>query len=352
MMKIGRLPVGPGSPPVIVAELSGNHNGSLRRALRLVEAAAKAGAQAIKIQTYTAQTITLPSKAKPFQISHRGSLWRGTTLHRLYQRAHTPWAWHEPIFARAKQLGLVYFSTPFDNTAVDFLESLQVPAYKIASFEITHLPLIERVAQTGKPVLLSIGMATVPEIRAAVRTAKDAGCRSLILLKCTSSYPADVRQSNLLTLPDMQRRFRLPVGLSDHTLGLGAAAAAVALGACLVEKHLCLSRDEGGVDAGFSLEPGEMRQLVRAVRDSWSGLGKVQYGATPGEKSSRRFRRSIFLGRALRKKERIHFRDLLFLRPRIGIPVEEYRKVLGRKLKQNLGKHAALQWQHLLPSSR
>jgi len=221
MMKIGRLPVGPGSPPVIVAELSGNHNGSLRRALRLVEAAAKAGAQAIKIQTYTAQTITLPSKAKPFQISHRGSLWRGTTLHRLYQRAHTPWAWHEPIFARAKQLGLVYFSTPFDNTAVDFLESLQVPAYKIASFEITHLPLIERVAQTGKPVLLSIGMATVPEIRAAVRTAKDAGCRSLILLKCTSSYPADVRQSNLLTLPDMQRRGGLAGGPFHSTLWVG-----------------------------------------------------------------------------------------------------------------------------------
>lgn len=242
---------------MIVAELSGNHNGSLRRALRLVEAAAEAGAQAIKIQTYTAQTITLPSRTKPFRISHRGSLWRGSTLHRLYQRAHTPWAWHGPIFARANELGLVCFSTPFDYTAVDFLESLQVPAYKIASFEITHLPLIARVAQTGKPVLLSTGMATVPEIRAAVRTAKDAGCRSLILLKCTSSYPADVRQSNLLTLPDMQRRFRLPVGLSDHTLGLGAAAAAVALGACLVEKHLCLSRDEGGVDAGFSLEPGE-----------------------------------------------------------------------------------------------
>lgn len=351
-MKIGRLPVGPGSPPVVVAELSGNHNGSLRRALRLVEAAAQAGAQAIKLQTYTAQTITLPSKARPFRISDRGSLWRGSTLHRLYQRAHTPWAWHKPIFARAKQLGLACFSTPFDFTAVDFLESLKAPAYKIASFEITHLPLIARVAQTGKPMLLSTGMATVPEIQAAVRTARSAGCRDLLLLKCTSSYPADVRQSNLLTLPDMQRRFGAPVGVSDHTLGLGAAVAAVALGACLLEKHLCLSREEGGVDAGFSLEPAEMRQLVEAARDSWLSRGKIRYGGTAGEESSRRFRRSIFLARSLRKNEKLRFGDLLFLRPRIGIPVEAYRKVLGRKLTQNLGKHAALQWRHLAPQSR
>lgn len=351
-MKIGRLPVGPGCPPVFVAELSGNHNGSLRRALRLVEAAAQAGAQAIKLQTYTAQTITLPSKARPFRISDQGSLWRGSTLHRLYQRAHTPWAWHGPIFARAKQLGLVCFSTPFDFTAVDFLESLAVPAYKIASFEITHLPLIARVAQTGKPILLSTGMATVPEIQAAVRTARAAGCRDLLLLKCTSSYPADVRQSNLLTLSDMERRFRALVGVSDHTLSMGAAVAAVALGACLLEKHFCLSRKEGGVDAGFSLEPAEMKQHVEVVRDSWRSLGKVRYGATAGEKPSRRFRRSIYLARPLRRKEKLRFRDLLFLRPQIGVPVEDYRKVLGRKLTQDLGKHTALQWRHLAPRSR
>lgn len=351
-MKIGRFSLGPGSPPLIVAELSGNHNGSLRRALRLVEAAAQAGAQAIKLQTYTAQTITLPSKARPFRISDRGSLWRGSTLHRLYQRAHTPWDWHEPIFSKAKKLGLVCFSTPFDFTAVDFLESLKVPAYKIASFEITHLPLIAKVAQTGKPMLLSTGMATLPEIWAAVRTARGAGCQNLMLLKCTSSYPADVRQSNLLTLPDMERRFGVPVGISDHTLGLSAAVAAVALGACLIEKHLCQSRKQGGVDTGFSLEPAEMGKLVEAVRECWRSRGVVRYGATAGEMSSLRFRRSIFLARSFRKNEKLRFGDLLFLRPRIGIPVEAYRKVLGRKLKQKLEKHVALRWRHLAPQSR
>src|SRR5471032_2687529 len=278
--KIGERLIGADAPPFIIAEMSGNHNQSLDVALQIVEAAAKAGAHALKLQTYTAETMTLDLDEGEFFIKDPGSLWTGTSLYALYEKAHTPWAWHAPIFARAKELGMLAFSTPFDDSAVDFLESLNVPAYKIASFENTDLPLIRRVAATGKPLIISTGMASIAELDETVRAAREAGCRDLVLLKCTSTYPATPGNTNIRTIPHLRELFGCEVGLSDHTMGIGVSVASVALGATVIEKHFTLRRADGGVDSTFSMEPEEMRQLVLETERAWQALGAISYGPT------------------------------------------------------------------------
>ena len=299
-MKIGTQLIGVKHPPFIIAELSGNHNQSLERALKIVEVAAKAGAHAIKIQTYTADTMTLDLKEGDFLISDEKSPWKGKSLYDLYKIAHTPWDWHQPIFDCAKKHGLICFSTPFDETAVDFLEKIGVPAYKIASFENTDIPLIQRVAATGKPLIISTGMATQEELDESVAAARKAGCRDLILLKCTSTYPATPENSNLLTIPHLRERYGCEVGLSDHTLGIGVAIASVALGATVIEKHFTLKRSDGGVDSAFSMEPDEITELVTETKRAWQSLGKVFVGPTESEKLSITFRRSLYIVKNLK----------------------------------------------------
>ena len=299
-IRVGGRTIGPGRPPFIVAEMSGNHNRSLKRALAIVDAAARSGAHALKLQTYTADTMTLDLSRGEFMVGGGLKLWKGRSLYKLYQEAATPWEWHAPIFERCRRHGMIPFSTPFDPSAVAFLESLKVPLYKIASFELTDLPLIRAVARTGKPLLISTGMGTMGEIREAVAAARDSGARSLILLKCTSSYPAPPESSNLLTIPHLRGRFRCQVGLSDHTLGIGAALAAVALGATLIEKHFTLRRADGGVDAAFSLEPEEMRALVLESARARAALGAISYGPSAGEIESLKYRRSIYVTKDLR----------------------------------------------------
>ncbi|HHT48490.1 MAG TPA: pseudaminic acid synthase, partial [Firmicutes bacterium] len=287
--------IGPENRPFIIAEMSGNHNHSLDRALAIVDAAAEAGVQALKLQTYTAETMTIDKEDGEFFIDDPSSLWQGTSLYKLYQKAYTPWEWHEAIFERCRERGIIGFSTPFDQSAVDFLETLDVPCYKIASFENIDLPLIKKVAATGKPLFLSTGMATLAELDEAVRTARAAGCQDLILLKCTSTYPADPRSSNLMTIPHMRNLFGSQVGLSDHTPGIGVATAAVALGATVVEKHFTINRADGGVDAAFSLEPKEMKALVVETERAWQALGGISYGPSADEKPSLKHRRSLYI---------------------------------------------------------
>ena len=260
--------------------MSGNHNQSLDRALAIVEAAAEAGVHAVKLQTYTADTLTIDADTDEFFIKDSKSLWKGQSLYKLYQKAYTPWEWHKPIFDKCKELGIICFSTPFDESAVDFLESLGTPAYKIASFENNHLPLIRKAASTGKPLIISTGMATIAELDEAVKTAREAGCRDIVLLKCTSTYPSMPEDTNLMTIPHLKQLFNIEVGLSDHTLGIGVAVAGVALGATVIEKHFTLNRADGGVDSAFSMEPDEMKQLVEETHKAWQALGKVSYGPT------------------------------------------------------------------------
>ena len=291
MITIGKSQIGPANQPFIVAEMSANHNGSIERALAIVDAAASCGAHAVKLQTYTADTMTLDLSTDDFVIAEEESLWKGETLYHLYDKAHTPWEWHQAIFDRCRAHGLVGFSTPFDVTAVDFLESLDVPCYKVASFENTDLPLLERVARTGRPVILSTGMASISDLDESVSALRDNGCRSLVLLKCTSTYPSSPESSNIMTIPHMRELFGCEVGLSDHTKGIGAALAAVALGATVIEKHFTLERADGGVDAEFSLQPDELSLLVRESRCAWQALGKVSYGMVEEERKSLRFRK-------------------------------------------------------------
>src|SRR5471032_1707604 len=281
--KIGSRWVGDDAAPFVIAEMSGNHNQSLDQALRIVEAAAKAGAHALKLQTYTADTMTLDIDEGEFFIKDPKNLWAGSSLYALYEKAHTPWEWHAPIFARASELGMLAFSTPFDESAVDFLEGLNVPAYKIASFENTDIPLIRKVAATGKPLIISTGMASIAELDEAVTAAREAGCKDLVLLKCTSSYPSTPENTNVATIPHMRQLFGCEVGLSDHTMGMGAAIAAVALGASVVEKHFTLRRADGGVDSAFSAEPEEIAALVTETERAWQAIGEVRYGATESE---------------------------------------------------------------------
>lgn len=346
-MTIASRTIGLEAPPFIIAEMSGNHNQSLERALKIVEAAAAAGAHALKLQTYTADTMTLDIEEGDFFISDPASLWKGSSLYQLYQQAHTPWEWHEPIFERCRQLGLICFSTPFDDSSVDFLESLNVPCYKIASFENTDLPLIRKVATTGKPMIISTGMATIAELDETVRTAREAGCNDIILLKCTSSYPSTPENSNIRTIPHLHELFDVQVGLSDHSMGCGVAVAAVALGATVIEKHFTLSRADGGVDSTFSLEPEEMRQLVVETERAWQSLGQVSYGPTEKEKKSLVFRRSLYVVKDMKAGEVFTRENVRAIRPGYGLPPKFIDTFLGRQISLDVKKGTPISWELL-----
>ena len=333
-----------GQMPFIIAEMSGNHNQSLERALAIVDAAAETGVDAVKIQTYTADTMTLDIDRGEFFIADKNSLWQGESLYRLYEKAHTPWEWHKPIFDRCKKHGIMGFSTPFDNTAVDFLEELDVPCYKIASFENVDLPLIRKVAKTGKPIIASTGMASVAELDDLVCTARGNGCEDLTLLKCTSNYPASPEGTNLRTIPHMKQLFHCRVGLSDHTLGIGAAVSSIALGATVIEKHFTLSRADGGVDAAFSLEPGELAQLVRECRTAYEALGEISYAVREQEKQSLRFRRSLYIVEDMEAGDEFTEKNLRSIRPGLGLSPKYYDIILGKKIKKDVARGTALQW--------
>ena len=341
---IAERTIGPDSAPFVIAEMSGNHNQSLERALEIVEAAASSGAHGLKIQTYTPDTMTLDLDEGDFFISDPNSLWQGKSLYALYGEAYTPWEWHAPIFERARALGMVPFSTPFDASAVDFLESLDSPCYKIASFENTDLPLIRRVAATGKPMIISTGMATVAELDESVRVARSAGCRDLVLLKCTSNYPATPQNTNIRTIPHLRELFGCEVGLSDHTMGLGVAVASVALGATVIEKHFTLRRADGGVDSAFSLEPDEMRSLVVETERAWQSLGQVCYGATAAEEKSKVFRRSLYIARDLHAGEVLDASAVRAIRPGRGLPPKYIDIFLGKTVKWDVKKGTPLSW--------
>lgn len=343
-MKIGHIEVGSGQPPFIIAEMSGNHNQSLERALALVDAAAASGAHALKIQTYTPDTMTLNLREGEFMVSDPGSLWSGKSLYELYQQAYTPWEWHGEIFARAASHGMLAFSTPFDESAVDFLESLNVPCYKVASFENTDLPLIRRIAATGKPMIVSTGMATLAELDLSVKGAREAGCRDLVLLKCTSTYPAAPTNTNLMTIPHMRDLFGCDIGLSDHTMGVGASVAAVALGACVVEKHFTLSRADGGVDSAFSLEPQELALLVTETRRAFDAMGVVRYGPTEAEKASLVFRRSLYVVQDMAAGDMFTAQSVRAIRPGLGLAPRHYDAVLGRMARVAIKAGTPLSW--------
>lgn len=343
-MQIAHRSVGRGSPPFIVAEMSGNHNQSLDRALEIVDAAARAGAHALKLQTFTPDSITLDVRGGDFLVDDEKSLWAGNNLHDLYVRAHTPWEWHQPIMERASRQGMICFSTPFDDTAVDFLETLEVPAYKIASFENAHLPLIRKVAATGKPLLISTGMATLAELDEAVSTARGAGCRDIVLLKCTSTYPATPDNSNVLTIPHLRDLFDVEVGLSDHTMGVGAAVAAVAHGAVVVEKHFTLRRADGGIDSAFSLEPDELAALVTETERGWQALGRITYGPSEAEERSRVFRRSLYIVQELQAGDVLTPDNLKIIRPGHGLHPRHYEQLLGRRVSQAVKRGTAASW--------
>lgn len=346
-IKIGTYQVGPKQPPFIVAEMSGNHNQSLDRALAIVEAAAGSGAHALKLQTYTADTMTLDIDRDEFHIDNPDSPWKGTSLYKLYEQAYTPWEWHKPIFERCAELGMIAFSSPFDATAVDFLEELNVPAYKVASFENTDLPLIRKIAATGKPMIISTGMASVSELDDAVQTAKANGCKDIILLKCTSTYPALPDSCNLKTIPHLAELFGVQVGLSDHTLGIGVAVASVPLGATFIEKHFTLSRADGGVDAAFSLEPDELQALVIESERAWRAMGTVCYGMTEAENRSIQFRRSLYVSQTIRAGEEFSEANLRIIRPGFGLAPKHYESLLGRKAKRDLLPGTPVSWELL-----
>lgn len=330
--------------PFVIAEMSGNHNQSLERALEIVDAAAGAGVDALKIQTYTADTMTIEKNDGEFYIEDKNNLWRGESLYSLYQKAYTPWEWHEAIFKRCKEKGVIGFSTPFDFTAVDFLEKLDVPFYKIASFENIDLPLIKKIAQTGKPIIASTGMASLAELSELVTTARENGCEDLILLKCTSNYPATPEGSNLLTIPHMRELFDCQVGISDHTLGIGAAICSIALGASVIEKHFTISRAEGGVDAAFSLEPQEMKQLVVEAKAAAAALGSIKYGVGEQEKKSLQFRRSLYIVEDMQAGDVITEHNMRSIRPGLGLAPKYYDILLGKKVNQNVKRGTAVTW--------
>lgn len=330
--------------PFIIAEMSGNHNQSLERALAIVDAAADAGVDAVKIQTYTADTMTIDIDTGEFSISDKDSLWKGETLYHLYEKAHTPWEWHTAIFERCKERGIMGFSTPFDDTSVDFLEDIGVPCYKIASFENVDLPLIRKVARTGKPIIASTGMTTVAELSDIVQTVRENGCTDLTLLKCTSSYPASPEGTNLRTIPHMRELFGCAVGLSDHTLGIGASVASVALGATVIEKHFTLSRAEGGVDAAFSLEPAEMAQLVRECRTAALALGTVSYERAEQEQKSLQFRRSLYVVEDMKAGDVFTEKNLRRIRPGMGLSPKYYDIILGKKVNRDIARGTSVQW--------
>ena len=328
--------------------MSGNHNQSLDRALEIVEAAARSGAHAIKLQTYTADTITLDIRGGSFEIHDPNSLWSGRNLYDLYKQAYTPWEWHGPIMQKARELGLICFSSPFDETAVDFLEDLNAPAYKIASFENNHLPLIAKAAATGKPLIISTGMATLAELEMAVSTAREAGCTQLVLLKCTSTYPAAPINTNINTITHLKKLFNTEVGISDHTMGLGVAVASVALGASVIEKHFTLARSDGGVDSAFSLEPHEMAALVDETERAWQALGKVRYGPMDAESKSLVFRRSIYVSKDISAGELFDETNIRIVRPGDGAPPYLYSELLGKTARRNYSSGTPLSFEQLL----
>ena len=341
---VNGVTIGTGRRPYIVAEMSGNHNGSLDRALALVDAAAEAGAHAIKIQTYTADTMTVDVKHPRFQISKGHELWGDAYLYDLYERAHTPWEWHQAIFDRARAKGLTPFSSPFDRTAVELLEKLDAPMYKIASSEITDLPLIRLAASTGKPLIISTGMASVQEIAAAVEAAQGVGCQDLAVLSCTASYPAPPEHTNLRRIPVLAEAFRVPVGLSDHTLGIGVPIASVAFGACLIEKHVTLDRADGGVDSAFSLEPQEVSALVVESERAWQALGTTSIGPTEAEKEGLRFRRSLYVVADVHAGDMVTEENVRSIRPTGGLAPDAISMVLGRTFRQDAAKGTPLTW--------
>jgi len=322
----------------------------LERALAITEAAARSGAHALKLQTYTADTMTLDIAEGEFFISDKDSQWSGNSLYELYKMAHTPWEWHKPIFDRCKELGIMGFSTPFDETSVDFLESLDVPCYKIASFENNDLPLIKKIAKTGKPIIMSTGMASAAELDEAVCTMRNNGCDDIILLKCTSSYPSTPKSSNILTIPHMRELFQCEVGLSDHTLGMGASVASIALGAAVVERHFTLSRSDGGVDSAFSIEPDEMKALVMETESAWQSLGSIKYGLTEEDRASAVFRRSLYIAEDIGAGELFSKDNLRVIRPGLGLPPKYYENFLGKKLLMSVKKGTPVTWDMLLDS--
>lgn len=334
--------IGPGQPPYLIAEMSANHGGSRDQALAVIEAAAKAGADAIKLQTYTADTITINCDRPDFLI--KGGLWDGRTLYDLYQEAHTPWAWHRELFAKGRELGITMFSSPFDETAVDFLEELDVPAYKVASFELVHLPLLRKIAGTGKPVILSTGMASHAEVGESIGTLRDAGCRELLVLHCTSGYPTPPDEANIRMIPHLAGTFGVPVGLSDHTLDNTVAVTAVALGAVAFEKHFILSRAEGGPDAAFSLEPAEFAALVAATRTAWAALGKADDVRAPSEEGNRMFRRSIYAVKDIKQGERLTSDSIRVIRPGFGLAPRHYDEVIGRCASADIARGTPISW--------
>jgi pseudaminic acid synthase len=343
-IQIADRSIGLDQRPYLVAEMSGNHNQSLDRALAIVDAAAASGADAIKLQTYTADTMTLNLSSPGFIINDPTSLWNGRQLYELYQEAYTPWEWHKPIINRATIQGMHCFSTPFDETAVDFLMSIGVPAFKIASFECTDLPLVAKVASTGKPMIISTGMATVSEIDDAVRTAREAGCAQILLLKCTSTYPATPENTHIRTIPHLARMFDCPTGLSDHTMGCGVAVAAVAMGACLIEKHFTLSRADGGVDSTFSLEPEEFRTLRSETERAWQSLGGIRYGTQVAEQGSKMFRRSLYLAADVHPGEQLNASNMRIIRPGFGLPPKLYSSLLGKKVSRSAPRGTPITW--------
>ena len=347
-IRLGDHSIGPDFPPFIIAEMSGNHNQSLDRAFQLVDAAASAGAHALKLQTFTPDSITLDSDRNEFTITDKQSIWSGQKLYDLYQKAYTPWEWHQPIFERAKKLGLLCFSSPFDELAVDFLDDLGVPAFKIASFENNHIPLIQKAASTGKPLIISTGLASLSDLNRAVEAARSAGCQQIILLKCTSTYPASPENTNLRTIPHLRDLFSTQVGLSDHSMGVGVAVSSVALGASVIEKHFTLSRDEGGVDSAFSLEPDELNSLVVETRRAWQSLGYIQYGPTEAELQSLNFRRSIYVSADINRGETFTTSNLKIVRPGLGAPPYLLKHILGKTARQSYLAGTPLDFDQLL----
>lgn len=342
---IGKYTIGPQHPPFIIAEMSGNHHQSLERALHLVDIAKETGAHALKLQTYTADTITLDIKDREFLIEDNHSLWKGKNLHELYEEAHLPWEWHGPIFERCRELDLLVFSTPFDETAIDFLEELKCPCYKIASLEIVDLPLIRKAAATGKPLIISTGASTLIEIGEAVKAARQGGCQDLILLKCTASYPASPIDSNLRTIPHLAECFNTLIGLSDHTLGIGVPLASIALGACVIEKHFTLSRQDGGVDDVFSLEPEEMKALVVESERAWQSLGSIQYTPLHSERVSFSHRPSLYFVKDMKEGETVESSHVRSVRPGNGLPPKELEKIIGLTIKQAVQYGTAVTWE-------
>ena len=341
-ISINSRKIGTDYAPYIIAEMSANHNGSIENAFKIIEQAKRCGADAVKLQTYTADTITLNSRAPEFMI--RGTLWDGQSLHELYQKAHMPWDWHKPLFDFAREQGITIFSSPFDFSAVDLLESLNAPAYKIASFEMVDLPLIRYVAQTGKPMIISTGMADADEIAEAVETAKSAGCRELVVLHCVSGYPAPAADYNLRTLPDMAARFGTLVGLSDHTLDNTTAVASVVLGACVIEKHFTLDRNGGGADDSFSLEPDGLQALCRDSKTAWQALGRVHYGLKSSEQGNVQFRRSLYFVKDLQKGDTIDETCIRSVRPGFGIAPKHFDELIGKRLTRNVQANTKTDW--------